>query len=531
MSPSSKITVLFPDQGESLASFERRITQTKGEMLIVFSELELLLIGEKEARKRMMSVCKKFSTRLRVATRNAVLIRAARAKGVRVIESVADLKKFLNNNDQLDDALREFQPHIWRQQLRSRLQSMGLLSLPKLRIWALIGVSGSLFLFITFRLLPSATVYVWPREDTISQTANIFLAQSGAIAVLPPRVRVMDLVPITVRVDRTITFDQISREFIGDNAKTVMKVVNNSDEPYWLKTGTRVRNQAGMTFKLRDSIKIEPVGETIVNAEAEPEDIFGGIVGERGNVPAQLKWYFPGLTKDEQQLVYAVNTQEGTGGQTDYRTVLSKDDLVVAKAQLESELLAEAKRLINERRDILNADDKLTFIEILHYDELTTTEFLDFVMPDQYLGLPIASVPIEGSIEYTMYAYDSHEVLNMLSRELKTHVGEGKRLLEGTLDLTRLVAHVIDYENDFSWIKITVDLSGTEQYILDPLSPTGAVFAKKVREAVVGLYRDDAERIVNNFPESKKAEVSVWPFWNRYLPSIPTSIVIEPVIK
>jgi hypothetical protein len=119
----------------------------------------------------------------------------------------------------------------------------------------------------------------------------------------------------------------------------------------------------------------------------------------------------------------------------------------------------------------------------------------------------------------------------MLSRELKTHVGEGRRLLEKTLDLSRLVAHVIDYENDFSWIKLTVDLSGTVQHILDPLSPTGVVFAKKVRENVTGLHKDDAERIVRNYPEVKKAEVSVWPFWNRFLPSILTSIVIEPVME
>lgn len=526
---SSNITVLFPDQGESLASFERRITQTKGEILIVFSELELLLTKEKEARKRMMAVCKKFSTRLRVATRNTVLIRTARAKGIRVIDTVSDLKKFLQGSEQLDDALREFQPHIWRQQLRSRLQTMGLLSLPKLRIWALIGVSGFLFAFIVLRLLPSATITVWPKEETISQTANIFLAQSGAIVDLPKRVRVMDLIPIVVRVDRTITFDQISRQFIGENSTTTMRVVNNSDEPYWLKKGTRVRNQAGMTFRLRDSIKIEPVDEVLVVAEAEPEDLYGGIVGERGNVPAELKWYLPGLTQPEQQLVYAVNTVPGTGGKSDYNTVLSQDDLDIAKEQLKTELLAEAKRLINEERDILNADSDVTFIEILHYDELTKVEYIDFVMPHQFMGQPVASVPIEGSVLYTMYAYDSQEVLNMLSRELRTHVGEGRRLLETTLDLSRLVAHVIDYENDFSWIKLTVDLSGTVQHILDPLSPNGAVFAKKVRENVKGLHKEDAARIVNNYPEVKRSEVSVWPFWNRYLPTIPTSIIVEPV--
>lgn len=531
MPQSSSITVLFPDQGESLASFERRITEASGETLVIFSELEMLLLKEKEARKRMMSTCKKFSTRLRVATKHPVLVRAARSKGLRVIESVGDLKKFLKDNSSLDDALREFQPQIWRQQLRNRLQSMGLLSLPKLRIWSLILVSGFLFSFVVFRLLPSATIRVQPQEENISQTANIFLAQSGAIATLPPRVRVMELIPIVVRIDRTITFDEISREFIGENATTVMRVVNNTSEPYWLKTGTRVRNQAGMTFRLRDSIKIDPQGDTVVAAEAEPEDIYGGIVGDRGNVPANLKWYFPGLSPDEQEQVYAVNTEEATGGRSAYRTVLTEDDIVLARKKLEAELLTEAKRLVDEERDLMNADEQGRVIELLYYDELTKKEYVDFVEPRQFMGLPVNSVPMEGSIVFTMYAYDTQEVLDMLSRELRTHVGEGRRLLEDTLDLSRLVAHVIDYENDFSWIKLTVDLTGTVQHILDPLSPTGAVFAKKVRDSVAGLHKDDAERIVRNYPEVKEADIRVWPFWSRYLPRIETSISVEPVAR
>ena len=119
----------------------------------------------------------------------------------------------------------------------------------------------------------------------------------------------------------------------------------------------------------------------------------------------------------------------------------------------------------------------------------------------------------------------------MLSKELRTHVGEGRRILEDSLTLDRLVAHVIDYEDDFSWIKLTVDLTGSQQYILDPLSPTGALFAKKVREGVKGLSKEEAQRIVDNLPEVKKADVSVWPPWSGTLPSIASHIIIEPIIE
>lgn len=523
--------VLFPDEGETLASFERRIQESSGETIVLFSHLEHVLVREKESRKRILSVCKKFSTRVRIASRNAELIHAARAKGIRVISNVQDLKKLLDGTPQLEDALREFQPHIWRQQLRSKLQAMGLLSLPKLRIWALILISVSLFGFVVLRLLPSAEVTVWPQEENVSQTVNIFLAQSGAITELPERVRVLDLVPITVRVDKTITFDQISREFIGSNATVVMRVINTTLEPYWLRKGSRLRNQAGMVFRLQESVKVEPNGETLVSAEADPVDIYGEILGERGNVPEGLRWDFPGLTPDEQKDVYAINAQAGTGAVSAYKTVLSQYDVDLARKQLETELVSEAKRLVEEQKDILNARSDTARMDILYYDELTKTEFKDMELPTQFIGAPVKTVPVSGSVEYTMYAYDTQKVLDMLSKEITSHVNENRRLLEDTLIIERLVTHVIDYTEDFSWIKITVDLSGTEQHILDPLSPTGAVFAKKVRKAIKGLHKDEALRIVNNFPEVKKAELSVWPPWGRTLPNIPSSIVITPVVE
>jgi hypothetical protein len=531
VTPKTSITVLFPDQDEPLASFERRIKDSTGEVLIIFSDLEPLILAQKDLRKRVLALCKKYSTRLRIATRSTLLSKVARAKGIRIVGSVQDLRKLLDGHPLLDDALREFLPHVWRQQLRSKLQSMGLLSLPKIRIWSLIILSSTLFLFVFFKLLPSATILVYPTDETLSQTANIFLAQSGSTADLPARVRVMDLIPIVVRVDHSITYDQISREFIGENAKAAMKVVNNSTEPYWLKEGTRLQNQAGMIFRLDESIKINPLDSMLVRAEAEPEDLYGEIVGKRGNIPAGLKWDFPGLTREERILVYAENTEKGEGGVTDYKTVLSKDDLKLGKAQLEQELFSLAKRIADERKDVANAESDESVLEMLYYEELTTVEYMGLELPDEFIGLPVKSIPISGSIEYTTYAYDTQQVLEMLSKELRSHVGEGRRLLEDSLTLDRLVAHVIDYEDDFSWIKLTVDLTGTQQYILDSLSPTGAVFAKKVRESVKGIHIEDAKRIVDNFPEVKKAEVSIWPPWSRYLPGIASHIVVEPIIE
>ena len=523
------ITVLFPEREEALDAFLKRVASSRGEVVVLFSVLEVELLMHDEKREEALLSLKAMSTRTRLATRSRKISTAARTLGIRVIDRAHDLESVLEQHASFDDALREFQPHIWQKQLRNRLQAMGLLSLPRLRIWILICMSGILFSFVFFKLLPSATITVIPREDTISQTTNIFLAQTGAIATLPPRVRVMELVPVTVRIDRTITFDQISKDFIGENAHVLMKVINESDEPYWLKAGSRLVNEAGIIFRIQASIKVEPRDAVLVNALADDIDLYGEIIGSRGNIPAGLHWNFIALGKEEQQLVYAVSETEGSGGTNEHRTVLQRKDIDVGVEKLKEELLALAKQLVDERRELYNAEHSLEILELLYYEELTKVSYVDIVLPEQFVGEPVGSVPIEGSIIYTAYGYDTKEVLDLLSRELKTHVGEGRRLIEETLSLDRLVAHVIDYEDDLSWIKITVDLSGTQQYVLDPLSPTGAVFAKKVREHVQGLSLEDAKRIVNNFPEVERASVSLWPPWSGTLPTILSSIIVEPL--
>jgi hypothetical protein len=87
---------------------------------------------------------------------------------------------------------------------------------------------------------------------------------------------------------------------------------------------------------------------------------------------------------------------------------------------------------------------------------------------------------------------------------------------------------VILYDDDLSWAKITAELTGTEEFVLDPLTPTGAVFAQRVRESITDKPKAEALRIVQNMPEVDHVEISIWPFWSDSLPSIPSHITIAP---
>lgn len=523
--PEQALEVVILGEGESLEAFARRLAAAapSGTAVAFLGNRERDVAASPEQSVALLKALQ--STKAYVATKHPSLAKQARAKGVRVVDRTADLKELLEKHPQLQDALRVFSPHLWHQQLKSQLQRMGLVNMPKLRIYSLVALSAVLFFFVVFRLLPSGEVIVKPRQEAVTQTVNVFLVQSGA--QLPAsRVRTLPLRPVEIRDQRSLTFDQISKQFVGTAASVDLKIANASSTPVSLRTGTRFQNQAGMVFRSLGPVTIPAGGSADMRVKADDVDAYDQIIGQRGNVPAGVEWQVPGLDQSLRALVTAVNPLAASGGTTAYKSVLTNQDLEIARKRLEQELLANAKRLVDEQIDLSNGENPERGTRLLRYAELTKLTYTGFVVPTQFVGQETASVPIEGGIVYVAHAYDAQSILGFLRAELRSHVRQGKRLLEDRLDDESLVVHVIDYSDDLSWIKLTVDLSGTEEYVLDPLTPDGALFAKRVRDQVAGLTVDEALRIVRNMPEVETARVSMWPPWRRRLPEIPAHISV-----
>lgn len=523
----SSLTVLFRHPEESWNSFARRVREMSGEMIVVLSSADNTFLTHDDERAHFLEDCAKVRYRLRLATKEPGVLRPARKRGLRVYNRTRQLRDVLKDHPLQDEALRVFSPSLWRQHWRSRLQRVGLLSVPKVRIWILVGTSGLLFLFVFFRLLPSAEVKVWARSEVISHTMNVLLAETGA--VLPPGyARVMPLETLKIIVRKSITFDDISTEFTGTDATVPMTFVNTTDEQYSFRKGTRVTNQAGMVFKTQREVLIPAKGEATVMAKAEHLDLYDKVIGERGNVPANLQWEVPGLDPAERKLVFAKNLKPGTGGTTSQRTVLRQEDLELGKKRLMQELLVTAKQLVEEERQMRNAEDPTKQLELLDKEQVIVATYSGFILPTQFIGQPVLSIPIEGQLIYAVPSYNVALLEEKYSKELVSRTGEGKRLVADTVhaDPSRVI--IIEYDDNHTWIKITADVVGTEHFELDPLTPMGARFGKKVREAIAGLSVKDAQRILKNFPEVDRVDIGVWPPWSGTVPPLLSSIRIVP---
>lgn len=529
MSDAKKtVQLLMKGEEESWNSFSRRIKDAQGESIVILSSADNNFLLREEEQKVFLAELAKLRYRVKLATKDPAIMAAARKQGIEVFHRTRMLRNVLGGHPKAQEALRFFSPSLWRQHWRSRLQSIGLLSLPRLRIWAFIILSSALFLFVIFELLPSAEIKVWPRKDVVTHTMNIVLVLSGSTTQFPDHVRTMPLVPITVRTRKVINFQDISPEFIGSDAEVEMTMINKRPEPMQLKGGTRLVNQAGMIFRLKTGVQIPGSGSIVAQAKADHVDLYDKIIGERGNVPAGVEWRLPGLPEDEQKLTYAINRVAARGGRTAYRSVLQQKDLDIARKRLEQELLASAEKLIKEDRELRNFRDATVNYEFLDKGDLIRKTYSGFVLPTHLIGQTVSSVEVAGSIIYTIPAYDTAAILRTFGPELEAHITNGKQLVKGSVELDPEKVIVIEYADNLTWIKITVDIVGTEQYVLEPLTPTGARFGKKVRDAIVDLPSADALRIIRNLPEVQKVDIDLWPPWSRQIPSIPSNIAISP---
>ncbi len=523
-----EFTTVSPQSGEDLVALLRRAAGLTGPVAVVLPSLDLAHMEALEPALAVLDEVAALPWPFVVKTEQPSVADQLRSRGF-AVEGTTQGWKSQAVTEHTASAVTEHEPEQGTIQTSFHLPLGLRIPGPKIRATLLLAGSVGLFLFVLFRLLPSSTINVWPRKDSVTQMINVFLVQSGATVDLSPRVRSMPLIPIKVELSRTLTFDQISKDFIGTTAHVMMTIVNKTGEEYSLRKGTRITNSAGMVFRLKDFVELGSGAEIAVEAIADDTDLYGEIIGARGNVPAGLRWEFPGLSVEERAKVYAENRVPANGGTTNYRTVLHQEDLEIAKRTLEQDLLTSAKQMADEQKDSENALRPEGLLQILYYDELTKTEYHDFVLPEQFLNEPVTSIPVEGSITYTAYAYDVGNVLQTLRTEITQHVDSRKAILPDTLTLDRLDARVIDYADDFSWMKLTVELTGSERFILDPLTPAGAEFAKKVRELVAGVSKEEALRILKNLPEIDKVDIRLWPPWGSTLPTIPAQIILEEV--
>jgi len=389
-------------------------------------------------------------------------------------------------------------------------------------LFALGGISVALLLFVATLALPGATVAIVPQKKVVETTINVTL-DSGALenATDSWRKAVIASLPIETIVEKTVSFPTISFFFTGKNASGNLHVVNKTGEDITLRPQTQFATASGISFRANDWSRIPANGTATVFVTAEEEDVFGKMIGARGNLEPPQTLTLPKLSAQLADTVYAEVVEPITGGIDGRIPRISNRDFEVAKKQISETLEAEAKENLRTFLDRRNKLEEKDFVLVTD-DRFLKTEILDVEMPTDLLGAEQESFPVRVRMRVSALAFSRGEMRSVLRGALEKSISPGMELLD--FEDGDFLPEVVDSSE--KRIKLSVSARGVQRFVIEPRTAEGVSFVNRVKGTIAGKPIDEAKKLLENFPEVAIIEIKMWPPFAHTVPRLPENISV-----
>jgi hypothetical protein len=394
------------------------------------------------------------------------------------------------------------------------------------------------FGLITYIALPGATVYIKPKFDNIEHTVNITMADKRKNQTLlsqnQPHVIASETVETVTK--QTKVFNTTSKRFDGVNAQGFITIYNASDDEWPLKKETRFQTEDGLIFRIKEGVFVpgatvdEETGEEIPGSftaavEADPFDIYDHPIGDRGNIGA-TEFIIPGLSAYNQELLWGESEWDMEGGETRFQRVVQEEDIESAKKQIEDNLSIMAKEdLDNHIKDMNRLNH--TNLVLLDNERYLTMTLQDLRISDELEGSIRDKFEIFAEIKASGVAYDFDQLFSVLKKELKTRAHPDMQVRDDSIRPESISFEPVSENEVLGQIKITANIKGIQEFVIDSSLQAGLRFSNKVKERIVGLSVEEAENYVGNLSEVDEVEIKLWPFWISKIPRISDNIEIK----
>ncbi|MFC1616365.1 hypothetical protein ACFL21_04440 [Patescibacteria group bacterium] len=402
---------------------------------------------------------------------------------------------------------------------------------------ALIGlvvISLFILLIIVYIALPGVTIYLTPAASVIEKSVNITLAdQNKNKAELDTRpLHMIASHPVDANVKSSITHHSTGKKFsdMATNAGGSITIYNTTNDLWPLVTQTRFQTDEGIVFRILDGITVpaastEGPGSVIAYVVADPQDAYGVIVGDRGNI-APSSFILPGLREDSQRKIYAESYAPMTGGITDYISYITEEDIEASREILKVKLLEEGVVKLREKVDVASeSTDGSIIYQLLEGDGAIKLGDPVIHVPGDLDGTEVTDFTLTGEITVSGVYYEHDSMLEILKSELMLKKSPQKRLLRINDDSTSY--RIFEWDDITGKIKLTANIKGIEQFEINPDKESGQRLLDKIRSHISGRDIEDAKVYIQNLPEINKVELDSWPVWAPSIPKITDNIEFE----
>ncbi len=396
----------------------------------------------------------------------------------------------------------------------------------------------ALFVGVMYIALPSATVWVEPNSNVIEKTVNVIFADAemNTAEITAQTGKLVATYPVETTFEKTLSYTATEKIFTGSRAEGWINIYNETAQPWLLIGSTRFQTEEGIIFRIQGGVTVPGSttdeggniipGKITAKVRADETDAYNDVIGDRGNIAKDTNLVVPGLSQYNQQFVYGKSVEDFAGGVTDYYTIISESDLKSAEsrtvAHLENVGISELDKFIEAHNE--TSQQKWA---LFNDSKSFETEVLEIDVPNHLQDTQAKEFEVTAKVRVRGVAYDRGMLLSILQRELQSAVHPDKQLISINTEGATLKI-LADTRNENSG-KITVVcvIEGIERWNLDITTEAGSRLVEKIRTRIVNNTKLDAENYVRNLREVRNADVSVWPFWNKNLPSVISSIEVK----
>lgn len=525
--------ILYFSGKEDIDEILEKIRESKSDSLSLVFPIKSNIFEQKTDLQKLRDFIDNTEKNIIFITQNNLVIKELQNIGISALKNLPEkfpLNKSKNSINLLNISYIPIDDSYYDKQKNTNEAPQPIISRPSLHaIFILATITLLLFIFIINVIIPEANIIIYPtkKEEEMHINVNFLDKTLFKESELWTYNNGIFMTPLESTFTHSNRFTNISKEFHGSNASGKLIFINNTNEEKDLVKGTRIAHESGFIVKTNTRVLIPAKGNKVVDYTMPSKDLYGTIIGERGNIKKDEKFTIIAFPQNIQELVYVKSKNNFLGGKSIWEYKISKEDLEKTKEFLKEEVYQIAENRLNlllEKHN-LNSDYPLKLLTPLK--DILSIEIIDYEFkedPKNLIGKKQGYIDASIKVKIKGYAYSLEYLIGLIESKFKKIAPDN--MILSSVNSNNLESFVQKKSSDNSHIKVSFSTRGVYKYDFEYKSDKGKRLLIEASDLILGKNYNDAKNIlINNFLEISNVEIELFPFWISKLPVIHEKIV------
>lgn len=284
-------------------------------------------------------------------------------------------------------------------------------------------LTGLIVLVGLYLFLPKATVRVFVEPRILEKDTQVIADPKQK--EVDEEAKVIPAQTVETEVSGSDKESATGRKQVGDAAKGVVKIINNSSQLQTLAKGSAITGPSGLKFTLDTAVNIASTSATSESKSTATVNVTASSIGADSNLASGTQFTLPGSAS-----VAIVAEGNFSGGTSKDVTVVSSDDQKRLLAKVASTLRAQAQQKLQDK-----LPEKKIIQEALS-EEITKRSY------SKNINDQASDFSLNLTAKYKGTAFDEKDLRTIVAKLVTTQVPEGFQLniadTETQSDLSKL---------------------------------------------------------------------------------------------